>query len=115
MIELQPWYTMDENGKMSGMGIYQEQLEKITPKRYKVSVKHLQASMGGISKARTRPIPDWEDLNYCIFMCKYTHHYGHAINLYATITKSHTPRNEDEERRLDTALEAAELYLNWGE
>lgn len=113
-IELEPWYTMDENGKMHGIGIYGEDLETCTPKRYKVAVKHLRATIPN-NGVRQRRIPSWENLNYMIFMCKYTHHYGLAIDLYCTITKSKMPQNEDEEKRLDIALEAAELYLDWEE
>jgi hypothetical protein len=113
-IELEQWYSMDENGKMSGIGIRGEELDKITPKATRVKLKHLEASLTLIP-AGGRRIPSWENLNYTIFMNKYTNHYGHALDLYAAFSKSRVPRDEDEERRMDVIMAAADEFFDWGE
>lgn len=113
-IELEPWYNMDESGKMLGMGIHEEDLGSITPKRKKIHISHLKATIPD-NGYKARPIPSWQTLNYCLFMCKYTNHYGYHIDLYAAYLKSRVPLNADEEKRLDIIYEATEELFDWSE
>lgn len=112
---LEPWYNIDIDGKFTmTMGIRGEDLSTCTPKRYKVPVKHLQATLP-LPIKRMRPIPSWDSINYLLFMNKHTHHYGLATDLYAAYSRSVMPTNDDEERRLNVIFQAVEELWDWEE
>lgn len=111
-IQLEQWYSMDNEGKMTGIGIRGEELATITPKKRKIPIKHLRASIPPTGR-KMRRIPSWDNLNYTIFMCKYTNHYGHHLDLYAAYQNSRMPTSDDEEARLDVIYEAADQLFDW--